>query len=160
MAALVLSACLTAACGPSVASGTDPVDQASPIVSVPPTVSTTQGCDPATPSSQLRQGLEIQGVTQRAGSKLWALFDTHDGLVSQTDTRVWWRVSGDHALRVTLVGPNERMVSVNGSVPQPKANWTRPGEPWKSTITFPQSGCWRVFVQRGDTIGDFWVEVG
>lgn len=87
------------------------------------------------------------------------MFDTRDVVRAGQATTVWWRVPGDHALRLTLVGPGDRVVAVSGARPEPLQGWDRPGEPWVSELTFPQPGCWMVHVQRGGRRGDLWLQV-
>lgn len=157
------------ACGaPDISSGHDPLANASTIATVPPTVEGgAGGCDPGSPATQLPVGLQVKGVLSGTGGadELWALFQDADGVPIQgsvpaaADLTVYWRVGGNHALGITLVGPNDRLVTVTGARPQPLEGWTEPGEPWVSTFSFPQPGCWRLFVERGDRHGDVWIRV-
>ena len=150
---LTLASCVD----PGVPSGTDPIGGASAIVTVPPTIGPV-GCDPASTITQLPEGLEVHGAISDDDGDLWALFETGKILAGEA-IPVYWRIEGDKALRITLVGPNDRVASVPGPMPKPHATWERRGEPWVSTITFPQPGCWRVYVQRAKLQGDLWVVV-
>jgi hypothetical protein len=155
MAVFALPACG----GATFPTGTDPVANASRIVTPPPTISPRPGCEPGSVSKQLGLGFQVRGMTNKHNGHLYALFGTKDGVHASTQMQVWWRVSGDHALVVTLVGPDGQVIEVRGSTPEPKLGWTRAGEPWVSTLTFPSAGCWRVFIQRGTTQGDLWLTV-
>ncbi|MGE5227754.1 MAG: hypothetical protein ACM3OO_12845 [Planctomycetaceae bacterium] len=156
----VVAAFAVPACGGTTfPSGTDPVANASRIVTAPPTISPRTGCDPGSVSKQLGLGFQVRGVTNKHNGHLYALFGTKDGVHANTEMQVWWRVSGDHALLVTLVGPDGQVIEVRDSTPEPKPGWTRAGEPWVSTLTVPSPGCWRVFVKRGTTEGDLWLTV-
>jgi hypothetical protein len=150
----------TPACADTgVPAGTDPVRNASPVVTVPPEIG-PQGCEPGSAITPVDEGLEVQGTMNKDHEELWALFATQDELTSGEPVPVYWRIGGDHLLRITLVGPNQRVVSPTSPVPGPHPTWERPGEPWTGTITFPQPGCWRLYVERGHLSGDLWVEVG
>jgi hypothetical protein len=139
--------------------GSDPIGSVSPVVTVPPTIGRV-GCDPPSRSSELDAGLEVEGAVEGGGGRdqLWALFEGGE-IRAGAPVDVYWRIGGDKALRITLVGPNDRIVAVSAPRPQPHPEWDRPGEPWVSTITFPQPGCWRVYVERSRREGDLWVVV-
>lgn len=136
--------------------GIDPVASASVVVNVPERVG-REGCDPGSPVSEIDGGLEVEGRVDGRG-ELWALFAT-DRILAAEPIDVHWRIDGDKTMRVVLVGPNERVVSVTPPKPEPTLTWDRPGEPWSGTITFPQAGCWRVYVERARVRGDVWLEV-
>jgi hypothetical protein len=145
--------------GPTVQRGTDPLVNASPEQTVPPLVEGSPGgCSPGSPTTALDLGLETEGTSSN-GKPVWALFQVEDTIPPGQLVTVWWRVGGDHALRLTLVGDDDRMESVSGARPGPLEGWDRPGEPWVSEISFPQPGCWRIYIQRGALAGDVFVEV-
>jgi len=171
-AAAVLAAVVALAApacgGPDISSGNDPLANASTIATVPPTVAGGAGsCEPGSPVTQLPLGLQVKGVLSGTGGadELWALFQDANGVPLQgsipaaTDLTVYWRVGGDHALNVSLVGSNDRLIDVGGERPEPLEGWTKAGEPWVSSFAFPQPGCWRLFVERGGRHGDVWVRV-
>jgi len=158
VAASVLFA-LPACVDTGVPEGTDPIANASEVATVPPTIGPV-GCDPGSTATQLPEGLEVQGAINDDREELWALFDTQDALASGEPIPVYWRIGGDKPLRITLVGPNDRLASTQAPIPKPHPTWERPGEPWMGLIAFPQPGCWRVYVERGKRAGDLWVNVG
>jgi hypothetical protein len=150
---------LLGACNrPSVPTGTDPAAGGASIKTVPPTVGPT-GCSPGSPGSQLPLGWQVRGSSNVPGEAIWALFQTNDGVHAGHPIKVYWRIAGNHALRITLIGEQDELVYFNNAHPEPLAGWTRPGEPWVSDITFPQPGCWRIFVERGSQMGDLWMQV-
>lgn len=156
LAVAIAAAAMTACSGTDIPRGIDPVVSASVVVSVPDRVG-REGCDPGSPVTEIEGMLEVMGRVDGRG-ELWALFAT-DLLRAGTPIDVHWRIDGDKTMRVVLVGPNDRVVSVTPPNPDPSLTWDRPGEPWSGTITFPQSGCWRVYVERARVRGDVWVEV-
>jgi len=147
------------ACGPNVPTGTDPLQgQPTRTTSAPPTVPGSAGsCDPGSPRSQIERGIQVEGVTS-TGQPVWALFAT-ESIQPDTPVTVWWRVAGNGALKITLVGPEERVVPVGGARPGQLPGWEQPGEPWVSELVFPEAGCWRLYFARGSRDGDLWVQV-
>lgn len=158
VAVMATAAFVMTACGDTdVPRGSDPIASASSIVTLPPTIGPA-GCDPGSPASVLDAGLEVEGAVE-GSDELWALFEG-DGTVGSGElVDVYWRIGGDKGLRITLVGPNDRIATVPAPRPQPHPEWDRPGEPWVSSVTFPQSGCWRVYVERARVQGDLWLVV-
>lgn len=158
MAALATALVVLTACGDTdVPRGADPIGSASRVVTLPPTIGPV-GCEPGSPASTLGDGLEVEGEV-KGRDELWALFEG-DGTVGWgVPVDVYWRIGGDKGLRITLIGPNDRIASVPAPHPQPHPEWDRPGEPWVSSITFPQPGCWRVYVERSRVQGDLWLTV-
>jgi hypothetical protein len=155
-AALLLVACATS----TIPTGTDPF-QEPPTTSEtppPPVPGSAGSCNPGSPRVVRDNGIEVQGVSE-SGRDVYALFAT-DAIQPITTTIVWWRVSGDGAFRLTLVGPDGRIVKLANLHPGQLPGWDRPGEPWVGSINFPSAGCWRVYFLRGRVGGDLWVEVG
>ncbi len=156
----VVAICALAACSsePSVTTGTDPLPAASTVATTPPPIPSGRSCSNPSPSTQAEHGLEVRGV-MRGDGDLWALFDGAATLRSGTPITTYWRISGNGALRITLVDASGRIERVTGVAPGvPPYEWAPPGEPWKSVITFPQPGCWRIYVQRGSLDGEVWVQ--
>lgn len=156
--AAVLVLALAGCSGSDLPAGTDPVSDVSPVITVPPTIGPT-GCEPGSPAERVSEGLEVQGTIDVPGEELWALFDIDGPITWQEPIPVYWRIGGDRSLRITLIGPNDRVAPVPAPMPKPHETWERPGEPWMGTITFPQPGCWRIFVERAKRQGDMWVDV-
>jgi hypothetical protein len=156
LATMALAACSD---GPSVASGTDPVPAGSTLTSTPRPIPSGGSCGNLSPIHAGAHGLEAQGV-MRDGGILYALFTDVDALTAGTPISAYWRLGGDRALRITMVGPDNRIVHATAVRPGvPTFPWGRPGEPWRSEVVFPQPGCWRVYVQRGVLDGEVWVRV-
>ena len=156
VATLALAACSD---GPSVASGTDPVPAGSTVTSTPPPMPRGGSCQHLSPIQAGAHGLEALGV-MRDGGTLYALFADVDALTAGTPIMTYWRLGGDRAMRVTMIGPDDRIVHASGVRPGvPAFKWDRPGEPWRSELSFPQPGCWRLYVERGSLDGEVWVRV-
>lgn len=156
---LVAAVVAFAACsgGPSLTTGTDPVPAASSVVSTPPAMASGHNCANPSPSVATNRGLEVRG-TMRGGSEVWALFDGVDVLRTGAAITTYWRIAGNGALQITLVGSDDRIQRVPGVRPGvPPYEWSQPGEPWRSVISFPQPGCWRIYVQRGEADGEVWI---
>jgi hypothetical protein len=156
LATLALGAC---ADGPSVARGTDPAPVGTAVITTPPPIPGARSCDNPSPIHAVAHGLEAQGKMRGAGS-LFAFFAGVDALTADTPITAYWRLGGSRALRVTLIGPGDRVAHATSVRPGvPAFTWDHPGEPWSSVVTFPQSGCWRVYVERAGADGDLWVRV-
>lgn len=146
--------------GPTISSGTDPIPAASSVVSTPPPMPGGRSCTNPSPLRPVAHGLEVQGA-MRGGGVFSALFSDVDTLTAGTPITTYWRIGGARALQIVLVGPADRIVPVSGVRPGVAPfTWNRPGEPWQSELTFPQPGCWRVYVARGSADGELWVRVG
>lgn len=156
MATVALGACSD---GPSVASGTDPIPTGSSVAATPPPVRGGGSCTDLSPANVLARGLETRGRI-RGGGTVFALFAGVDALSAGNPITTYWRIGGDRALRITMIGPDDRIVHATAVRPGvPPFTWDQPGEPWSSEVEFPQPGCWRLYVQRGALDADIWVRV-
>jgi hypothetical protein len=150
-ASLAVSACG----GPNLTEDQDPLARASSISTLPSNVGPAD-CRPPSPAEQIDLGLEVHGTGDR--SDVWVLFESAEPLRSGQSIRAWWHVAGSHELELVLVG-SDREIPVGDARPDPTLPWNRPGDQWLSTVNFPQPGCWRISVTRGDAHGDVWVQV-
>jgi hypothetical protein len=157
-ALFALSAC---ASGPTITTGTDALPGASTVIATPPpAIPGGESCSNLSPTAHDRHGLEAHG-TMRDGQPLSALFDGVQRLARGRATKTYLRLPGSRVLRVTLVGPGDRLVRGTRLRPGlPPYGWDRPGDPWVGTLTFPRSGCWRIYVDRDGYDGDIYVHVG
>jgi hypothetical protein len=157
-ALLVLSAC---ASGPTITTGTDALPGASTVTATPPpAIPGGRSCTNLSTTAQEKHGLEVHGV-MRNGEPFYAMFDGAQRLESGRAMTTYLRVPGARVLRITLVGRADRLVRGAGLRPGlPPYPWDRPGDPWVGTLTFPQSGCWRIYVDRAGFDGEMWVRVG
>jgi hypothetical protein len=153
--ALVGSFLLASCGGPDVPndSGTGPTR----ISTVPANVGPSE-CNPPSASQTTKLGTVFTAATE-GGFDAAALFPGPAAPSASAQLTVWWHVSGDHALNLTLVGEG-REIPVTELSPDPTLNWPGTGDQWKSQLTFPQSGCWRIAIQRGlYRHGDVWLQV-
>ena len=145
--------------GPTVASGTDPFPTGPGATTTPPPVLGGGSCADPSPTRVVTHGVEARG-RMRGGGTVYALFAGVDALTIGSQITTYWRLGGDRALRITMIGPDDRIVHASAVRPGiPAFAWNRPGEPWSSELLFPQPGCWRLYVQRGALDGDVWVRV-
>ena len=152
-----LSAC---ASGPTITTGNDVLPGAPPVTQTPPpNIPGGRSCTNLSPTSREKHGLEARGV-MRGGQPFYALFDGVERLTAGKPLTTYLRLPGARVLRVTLVGPNDRLARGTGLRPSlPPYPWDRPGDPWVGTLTFTQSGCWRIYVDRAGFDGEIWVRV-
>lgn len=144
--------------GPSLPTDQDPLARASSISTVPPNVGPVN-CDPPSTPTRKPFGTEIRAWTE-GPDQVWALLvGATDPIRSGQALEVWWRIGGRGELKLVLIGPNAREENVEGAVPDPTMNWDRPGDEWRSTIVFPQPGCWRISATRGNVHGDVWLSI-
>ena len=154
---LAVGACSS---GPSVRTGTDPLPTTSATVTTPPPIAGGRSCGNPSPTVAGQHGLEIQG-RMREGQSFFLLVNGAADLAAGKDYTTYARINGAGALKITMVGPSDRIVHATGVRPGvPPYTWGQPGEPWTATLAFPQPGCWRIYVQRGSLDGEAWVQVG
>ena len=155
-ALVVLASCSG---GPSITTGSDVLPGASTVAATtPPGIPGRFSCDAPSPATTTVHGLQVQGAL-RGGDPFYVLFDGVDAIDTGTALTTYFRIDGGGALHVVLVGPSDRIVRATGVRPGvPSYAWDRPGEPWRGTLTFPEPGCWRIFVTRGSLDGEAWIE--
>jgi hypothetical protein len=150
---------LLAACGTDmVQRGGDPLANASSISTLPSPVGPVDCAPPSSWELTERGKTEVRGKTSTR-EPFWALFATDGPIPAATSVHVAWRLGGAHSARVVLVSPEGDEIDAPGLVPDPTIRWERPGDAFRSTIQFPEPGCWRLAVSRGGRSGDLWVEV-
>jgi hypothetical protein len=157
-ALFALSACTS---GPTITTGTDALPGASTVApTTPPPLAGGGSCTDLSPVTRTKRGLEVEG-RMRGGEPFYALFDGAPALRAGPSTTVYWRLQGARSVRVLLIGANDRIVRITGLHPGlPPYPWPRHGDAWVGTITFPQPGCWRIYIARSDTDGEMWVRAG
>jgi hypothetical protein len=156
---MLVVAAILAGCNdePTIRQGQDPLANASTISRLPDNVGPSD-CDPASPTDQVSEGVEVQG-TGSGTTTVWALLRTDGPAIPVGEpVEVWWHVTGSHGLTITVVSPNGEETEVTGVFPNPAAGWERPGDSWESSITFDTPGCWRINVTRGGRHGDIWIQ--
>jgi hypothetical protein len=148
--------------GPTITTGSPAapaVDTAS--ATPPPDIASPRDCGNVSPTAREKHGLELEG-RMRDGQPFYALFDgARSGIDARDHLTTFFRLPGARVLRVTLVGPGDRLVRVAGMRPGlPSFRWDRPGDPWTGTLTFSRPGCWRIYVHRSGDDGEIWLHVG
>jgi hypothetical protein len=116
------------------------------------------GCAPASP---VDSAFEVQG-TVSGGLELWGLVEPQNGLPVRSDSsvKIVWRMTGAGPLRLTAIGPvGEKLLPDFGPEIHGGSSWTRPGDEWGSSFTFPTPGCWDVQLTRGAVTGHVWMVV-
>jgi hypothetical protein len=162
-AALVAACVVLAACGqgPTISTATAVAPGTNTATATPPPdIASPRGCHDLSPAQRAKRGLEIVGQ-MRDGEPFYALFDgVRSQIAAGAHITTYLRMPGARVVRLTLVGPDDRLVHVAGLrpglAPYP---WDRPGDPWTGTLTFPRSGCWRVYVDRAGDDGEAWLHV-
>jgi hypothetical protein len=157
-AVLGLAAC---AQGPTITTGTDALPGATTVTATPPPAIPGGGsCTDLSPTTKAKRGFEVQGK-MRGGDPFYALFDGVRSLPAGRPLTTYLRLPGARSVRLTLIGPQDRIVRVPPPHPGlPPYPWARPGDAWAGTVTFPQTGCWRIAVARSTLDGEMWVRVG
>jgi hypothetical protein len=156
-ALLMLAGCAN---GPTITTATGSSPATSTMTPTPPpNISSARGCDNPSPVSSEKHGLEVQGV-MRGGEPFYALFAGTKRLTAGRRVITYLRLPGARVVRMTLVGPDDRLVRVGGLRPGlAPFPWDRPGDPWVGTLTFSRGGCWRVYLDRSGYDGELWVRV-
>lgn len=139
----------------------DPLNGASTAsgVSLPDNIGPS-GCAPVSEASKIHGNeTQIHG-SATPGDSLWALVEGNTPVAPGHQVRIVWRMTGSVRLRLVAVGPGGVQVEPSTLFISPGISWTKPGDPWSSTFTFPAAGCWRVSAERGTAHGDVWFRVG
>jgi hypothetical protein len=146
--------------GPTITTASGPLPATSTVSATPPPdIPSGRSCDNLSPSSSGKHGLEVHG-TMRGGQPFYGLFRGAKQLTAGDGVTTYFHMPGARVLRVTLVGPGDRIVRVGGLRPGlTPFPWDRPGDPWVGTLTFSRGGCWRVYVDRSGYDGEMWVHV-
>jgi len=74
-------------------------------------------------------------------------------------TKVVWRATGEGAFSVEARGPDGAVVSPFFQERHGGSNWDRPGDEWGTGWEFPESGCWRFSVRRGNETAEIQIEI-
>jgi hypothetical protein len=121
------------------------------------------GCAPPSPANALSR--EARGTS--ATVELWALIqegtfaDQQAAVLSNATGRnikIVWRMTGSGDPTFTLIGQDGSRSDVAHSGLH-GSNWSRPGDEWGSIFVFPQPGCWRIHVERGEASADLWISL-
>jgi hypothetical protein len=119
------------------------------------------GCAPPSPANATSR--EARGTSETAD--LWALIlegtfaEPRSAVLANAtgrNVKIVWRMTGSGDPTFTLVAPDGSRSAVPHSEPH-SSNWQRPGDEWGSIFHFPQPGCWRIHVERGQASADLWI---
>lgn len=119
---------------------------------------TQPACQPSKIQKSKNDFHEIQGHMKSDG-EMWALlfFETAH---ANEDEKIVWRITGEGD-EFYSQAQNE-----NGTIIKPiwteyhgGSNWQRPGQEWGTGFNFPEPGCWKITVTRGETTGEIALEV-
>lgn len=153
---VVLSACGN---GPTVATASPPGTVR--LTTTPSPVPGSGSCTRLSRTADGKHGIEVQGATTD-DEPLTVLFPgVHRTIPDGKWLQTYVRVGGVRALRMSVIGTDGRVQRAPGFRPGlPRFDWPGAGTPWTGTLTFPRSGCWRVYVQRGGLTGELWLRAG
>jgi hypothetical protein len=150
---LIMTAC---ASGPTVATASAPGTVQ--ISTTPPPVPGAGSCSRLSRATDGRHGIEVQGTTTDNEPLTMLFAGVHHRIPAKKSLTTYVRVGGVRALRISVIGTDGHVDRALGFRPGlPPFDWPGGGTPWAGTLTFPESGCWRVHVQRGGLTGEVWL---
>ncbi len=145
--------------GPTVATASPP--STIEVTTTPPPVPGAGSCSNVSTAREGRHGIEVEGTTTHHESLTVLFAGVHHTIPAGKALTTYVRVGGVRALRISVIGTNGHVDRALGFRPGlPPFDWPGPGTPWTGTLTFPESGCWRVYVQRGGLTGELWLHAG
>lgn len=74
-------------------------------------------------------------------------------------TKIVWRSTGEGAFSVNADGPGGAVIEPFFQERHGGSNWARPGDEWGTLWEFPEAGCWRFSVQRGNETAEISIEI-
>src|SRR5579859_3777306 len=97
---------------------------------------------------------EIQGNSDT--QTLWALlFPYHLPVWSDEDLKIVWRTTGTGNFSLKAQHSDGTVIQpIWGPEEHGGSTWQWPGDEWGTGFHFPQAGCWRILVQRGNDTGE------
>jgi hypothetical protein len=150
---LVMTACGS---GPTVETVSPP--GTAQVTTTPPPVLGAGSCSHLSRTTDGKHGIEVQGKATDDEPLTMLFAGVHHRIPAGTSLTTYVRVGGVRALRISVIGTDEHVNRALGFRPGlPPFDWPGGGTPWTGTLTFPQSGCWRVYVQRGGLTGEVWL---
>jgi hypothetical protein len=158
--ALAAVSLVTTACGsgPTVATASPPGTVQ--VSTTPPPVPGAGNCSRPSRTNDGKHGIEVQGTTTDNEPLALLFAGVHHQIPAGRSLTTYMRVGGVRALRISVIGADGHVERALGFRPGlPRFDWPGGGTPWTGTLTFPQGGCWRVYVQRGGLTGELWLHV-
>jgi hypothetical protein len=115
-------------------------------------------CQPSEIQLSANSFAEIKG-TMKSDGELWALLFFDKARVNE-DAKIVWRITGEEGEFQSQAENDAGTILSPIWVEQHEgSNWERPGAEWGTGFNFPEPGCWRITVTRGDTIGEIALDV-
>ena len=90
---------------------------------------------------------------------LYGLLFVEPPIATGEEVKIVWRMTGRGNLHVEASHEGSTATITFGPEPHASSNWNRPGAEWGTGFRFPQPGCWTLRLQRGDSIGNVWINV-
>jgi hypothetical protein len=116
-------------------------------------------CRPSKIQKSKNDFLEIQG-SMKSDGEMWALlfFETAH---AKEDEKIVWRITGaGEEFRAQAQNEDGTIIlPVWGPDYHGGSNWERPGQEWGTGFNFPEPGCWKITVTRGETTGEIALDV-
>jgi len=157
--AAVLVALTACGSGPTVATASPP--STIEVTTTPPPVPGAGSCSNVSSAREDRHGIEVDGTTTDHEPLTMLFAGVHHTIPAGKALTTYVRVGGVRALRISVIGTNDHVDRALGFRPSlPPFDWPGAGTPWAGSLTFPQNGCWRVYVQRGGLTGELWLHAG
>lgn len=101
--------------------------------------------------------------------EVWALVFTRERFApsepvfvpKDQEIKIVWRSTGEGDVSFQAEGPDGAVVTPIWGPDGPRgSNWnTHPGEEWGTGWVFPESGCWSIELERGDSVAHLNVEI-
>jgi hypothetical protein len=153
---VILTACGK---GPTVATVAPP--STTRVTTTPPPVPGSGSCTNLSPARDGKHGIEVDGATSNHEPLTILFAGTHHTIPPAKALTTYVRVGGVRALRISVIDQAGHVDRALGFRPGlPAFDWPGGGTPWKGTLTFAKTGCWRVYVQRGGLTGELWLHAG
>ena len=145
--------------GPTVATVAPP--STTRVTTTPPPVPGSGSCTNLSPTHDEKHGIEVDGTTTDHEPLTMLFAGIHHTIPDGKALTTYVRVGGVRSLRISAIDQAGHVDRVFGFRPGlPGFDWPGGGTPWKGSLTFAKSGCWRVYVQRDGLTGELWLHAG
>lgn len=142
----------------SLAACTATIDQGEAIPSAPASMTTQTTCQPSPILKSKNDFLEIQG-SMKSDGEMWALLFFETARTNE-DQKIVWRITGEcDQFHAQAQSEDGILLTPIWAEYHGGSNWQRPGQEWGTGFNFPEPGCWKITVTRGETTGEIALEV-